>query len=208
MKFVTQEDIDNHSKQTLRGMTEGAAASLAVAVPGSFYLHRRWAYYRSLPITIKALGVVLVVAPCIAAQAERRGVQYDMEHNWSGPAKDELDREASEEDKRWGRLSPTQKAGDWALRHRWHLFVAGWAASMGASWMILRRNKTQTFSQKIVQARVYAQGIALAGLLGGATLSQMQPPEMKKENVSDHSWARLLEMQAKEAKEIESHTHA
>lgn len=56
--------------------------SFVVAVPGSLYLNRRWAYYRRLPITIKVLGVVLVTAPAIAAQAERRGVQYDKEHNW------------------------------------------------------------------------------------------------------------------------------
>ncbi|KAI5124853.1 hypothetical protein M0805_007286 [Coniferiporia weirii] len=208
MKFVTKEDLENHSRETLRGMAEGAAGALAVALPASFYFQRRWAYYRSLPITIKALGVVLLVGPAVAAQAERRGVQYDMEHNWSGAGKDEMDREALEEERRWNSLSVPQKAGDWALRHRWHLFIAGWAASMGASWMILRRNKTQTFSQKIVQARVYAQGIALTGLLGSAALAQMQPAEMKREDPASHSWARLLEQQAREAKEHEAPAHA
>lgn len=103
-----------------------------------------------------------------------------------------MDREEAEAQRHWNSLTPMQKAGDWALRYRWHIFVAGWAASMGASWMVLRRNQTQTFSQKIVQARVYAQGIALAGLLGGAALSQMQPAEEKKEARADHSWARLV----------------
>ena len=73
----------------------------------------------------------------------------------AGAAKNEMDREAVEEEQRWHNLSFKQKAGDWALRHRWHLFVAGWATSMGVSWLILQRNKTQTFSQKLVQARVY-----------------------------------------------------
>lgn len=70
-------------------------------------------------------------------------------------AKNEMDHEAFEEEQRWRHMSFSQKAGDWALRYRWHLFVAGWATSMSAAWLILRRNKTQTFSQKIVQARVY-----------------------------------------------------
>ncbi|THH12377.1 hypothetical protein EW145_g34 [Phellinidium pouzarii] len=206
--FVTQEDLKNHANATLRGMAEGAAAALALALPGSFYLHRRWAYYRSLPITIKALGVVLLVGPAVALQAERKGVQYDKEHNWSGAGKEELDREANEEERRWVGLSTTQKATDWALRHRWHLFVVGWVASMGGSWLILRRNKTQTFSQKIVQARVYAQGLALTGLLGSAALSQMQPPEARREDPSNHSWARLIEQQAQDAKEHEAALHA
>ena len=103
-----------------------------------------------------------------------------------------MDREEREEEKRWQSLSSKQKAADWALRYRWHLFLAGWATTMGVSWMILQRNKTQTFAQKIVQARVYAQGIALAGLLGGAALSQLQPAEAKKAKMADHSWARLV----------------
>lgn len=69
-----------------------------------------------------------------------------------------MDREVLAEQRRWNSLSNSDKATEWALRHRWHIFLAGWAASMGASWMILRRNKTQTFSQKIVQARVYVCG--------------------------------------------------
>lgn len=64
-------------------MTEGFLGGLAVAGAGYAYLRRRSPYFRSLPVTIKTLGVVLVVAPAIAAQAERRGLQYDMEHNWS-----------------------------------------------------------------------------------------------------------------------------
>lgn len=67
----------------------------------------------------------------------------------------ELDWEEAQAEKRWQELSTKDKVTDWALRNRWRLFVAGWATSMGVSWLLLQRNKTQTFSQKIVQARVY-----------------------------------------------------
>ncbi|KAL5508457.1 RCF2_1 [Sanghuangporus vaninii] len=203
MKLVSEEDIKNYEKSTVRGMVEGFIGGTIASSAGFYMLHRRSRYYRSLPLTIKALGFVMVIAPAVAAQAERRGLQYDMEHNWESAGKREMDREEAEALERWNSLTPMQKVGDWALRYRWHLFLAGWATTMGASWMILRRNKTQTFAQKIVQARVYAQGIALAGLLGGAALAQMQPPEVRKEQRADHSWARLLEQQAQEAKEIE-----
>ncbi|EJD00947.1 uncharacterized protein FOMMEDRAFT_21419 [Fomitiporia mediterranea MF3/22] len=208
MKLVTKEDLENHGKATIQGMVEGFLGGLAASTAGFYYLNRRMPYYRSLPVTIKTLGFVLVIAPAVAAQAERRGLQYDMENHWDSAGKVEMEREEAEEEKRWNALTPGQKMGDWALRHRWHLFVAGWAASMGASWMILRRNKTQTFAQKIVQARVYAQGIALTGLLAGAALSQMQPEEVKKESRADHSWARLLEQQEREAEAIKQTAHA
>lgn len=77
MKLATKDEIAGHDTATLRGAVEGTLWSLAVAVPGSYLLHRRWAYYRSLPITLKALGCVLVVAPAFAVQAERRGVEFD-----------------------------------------------------------------------------------------------------------------------------------
>lgn len=82
LQFVTKEDLENHGKATLQGMTEGFVGGLAAGTAGFSYLRRVSPYYRSLPITIKTLGFVLVIAPAIAAQAERRGVQYDMEHNW------------------------------------------------------------------------------------------------------------------------------
>lgn len=81
LQLVTSEDIEGHEAATTRGMAEGAAAGLTFAGISHFFLRSK-PYYRSLPVTIKFLGVVLCVAPAIAAQAERRGVQYDMEHNW------------------------------------------------------------------------------------------------------------------------------
>lgn len=163
-----------------------------LSVPASYAFHRRWAYYRSLPITIKVLGVVLVAAPAFAIQAERRGVEFD-KAQWTGAGKEELDRAKSEFVSRWGEMSVTQRVGDWASRHRYQLFFGCWAGSMAASWLLLRGNKTQSFSQKIVQARVYAQGITLASLLGGVSLLHMQSRNRVKEDAADHSWARLLE---------------
>ncbi|KLO07502.1 hypothetical protein SCHPADRAFT_932387 [Schizopora paradoxa] len=192
MKFVTEEVLEGHARATRRGAIEGTLAGLALSVPASFALHRRWAYYRSLPITIKVLGVVLVAAPAFAVQAERRGVEFD-KSQWTGIEKEELDREQSEIVARWGDMSVTQRIGDWASRHRYELFFGCWAGSMAVSWMLLRGNKTQSFSQKIVQARVYAQGITLVSLLGGVSLLHMQSRNKVKEDPSAHSWARLLE---------------
>jgi len=133
-----------------------------------------------------------VAAPAFAIQAERRGVEFD-KAQWTGAGKEELDRAKSEFVSRWGEMSVTQRVGDWASRHRYQLFFGCWAGSMAASWLLLRGNKTQSFSQKIVQARVYAQGITLASLLGGVSLLHMQSRNRVKEDAADHSWARLLE---------------
>lgn len=77
--------------------------------------------------------------------------------NRTGTAKEIMAQDAITQEQRWEMLSTKEKVGDWASRHRWHLFVACWGASMVGSWLVLRRNTTQTFSQKIVQARVYVR---------------------------------------------------
>ena len=63
-------------------MAEGFVGGLAASTAGFWYLRRVSPYYRRLPVSIQTLGFVLVIAPAVAAQAERRGLQYDMEHNW------------------------------------------------------------------------------------------------------------------------------
>ncbi len=73
--------------------------------------------------------------------------------NRTGAGKEELDRAKSEFVSRWGEMSVTQRVGDWASRHRYQLFFGCWAGSMAASWLLLRGNKTQSFSQKVRPAR-------------------------------------------------------
>lgn len=84
MKIVTPEQIKEHDAATLRGAIEGTVGSGLIAGGGSYYLHRRWAYYRSLPPSLKLLGVILIVAPSLAIQAERRGLEYDRSQ-WYAP---------------------------------------------------------------------------------------------------------------------------
>lgn len=82
MKIVTEEELLELDKVTRRGAAEGILAGLAISLPGSFLLQRTSAWYRSLPIQLKALGVILVVGPTYAIQTERRAVQFDEERYW------------------------------------------------------------------------------------------------------------------------------
>lgn len=76
-QILTQEEIQAHNNATVRGAAEGTIMGSAIALPGFYYLNRRWAYYRSLPPSLKLFGIILVVVPGIVIQAERRGLEYD-----------------------------------------------------------------------------------------------------------------------------------
>jgi hypothetical protein len=77
---VSQEEIDGHTNATIRGAAEGVLLSAAVAIPGSLLLNRRWASFRALPLPLKVMGTVIVIAPCLSIQAERRGLEFDRAH--------------------------------------------------------------------------------------------------------------------------------
>lgn len=61
-----------------------------------------------------------------------------------------------------------QKLKDWGRENRYPIVGASWVASMGIALAIVGRSPYLTTSQKIVQARVYAQGLTLAVLVATA----------------------------------------
>ncbi|KAL5450069.1 hypothetical protein PMIN06_006645 [Paraphaeosphaeria minitans] len=56
------------------------------------------------------------------------------------------------------------RAKDWASENRYPLLFGFWVASMAGSWIAVNRSP-MSGAQKLVQARMYAQGLTLAGLL-------------------------------------------
>ena len=59
------------------------------------------------------------------------------------------------------------------LKYRYHIVGATWAGSVAGSLAWTLRQKHVRFSQRLVQARVYAQFVTIACLLGTAFLAQL-----------------------------------
>lgn len=74
---VSEEEWKLFESVIFRGALEGAVASAAVSIPGFYYLHRKSAWYRSLPLPLRVAGVVMVVAPLTSIQAERRSLEFE-----------------------------------------------------------------------------------------------------------------------------------
>ena len=64
--------------------------------------------------------------------------------------------------------SQFQKIKDWGKENRYPIVGASWVASMGIALALVGRNPYLSTSQKLVQARVYAQGLTLAVLVATA----------------------------------------
>ncbi|EGN94433.1 hypothetical protein SERLA73DRAFT_144168, partial [Serpula lacrymans var. lacrymans S7.3] len=94
------------------------------------------------------LPVVMVIAPCISIQAERRGLAYDRAQ-WTGAGKMELDKEAAEAEARWNALSTKEKVKSWAIQHQYSIILGSWALSIAAAGGIIARDKHQSLPQKV-----------------------------------------------------------
>ncbi|KAI0068677.1 hypothetical protein BV25DRAFT_1844273 [Artomyces pyxidatus] len=200
---VSEEELNALQNASIRGLFEGFFGGLAISLPASFYAQRRFAGYRALPIHLKALAVIFVTAPAIAIRIEQRGIEFDEERHWTGATKMVLDqaRAKQNEDPDWARLSLTDKFSHWVQRNQYKFILGSWAATMAVAGTIIMRDKHQSTSQKVVQARMWAQGLTIGVLVTAGILTHSQREEAAKHHPVDHSWRDLLEAEAREAEQ-------
>jgi len=60
-------------------------------------------------------------------------------------------------------------------------------------------SRHQSTSQKVVQARMWAQGLTIGILIAAGVLTHSQRAEAAKHHAVDHSWRDFLDAEAKEA---------
>ena len=86
------------------------------------------------------LGIILVVGPAFAIQAERRGVEFD-KSTWTGAGKALLEREEQAAETSWEHLSTKDKLKDWAVRNQYKIILGSWAAGMAVAGGLVWRNR-------------------------------------------------------------------
>ena len=97
--------------------------------------------------------------------ADTASRRFEREHNpqWGYRERAVADVEAAK-----AQESTLQRLKDWARENRYPIVGASWVASMAIALGLVGRNPYLTTSQKLVQARVYAQGLTLAVLIATA----------------------------------------
>ncbi|KAL7420210.1 Replication factor C, subunit RFC4 [Cryptotrichosporon argae] len=176
---------------------KGLGVGAAVYAPAHYVLTRRSAFYRALPLPAKAFGALMTTVPIATVFAEKAGEHYIARTQWTGVGRQELDKEAEEARKRWERLSSAEKLGVWASNHQYGIIGGSWAGSLAIAWGIVARNPYQTISQKIVQARMWAQGLTVGVLIVSAVLAGVNSKGQKPKQPEDHSWEDILESEGK-----------
>ncbi|CAG8953180.1 hypothetical protein HYFRA_00003380 [Hymenoscyphus fraxineus] len=165
MKILTKEEEEAHYDATLKGGITGGLIGLTAGAGIVFASHKRFPTFRQLTIPLKAFLVTSSGTFSAIIMADRASRAYQASTHPESFYKDSssLAIESTQ-----ASLSSLQRAKEWGRENRYPIVTASWVASMGIAFGLVSRNKYLTGAQKLVQARVYAQGLTLAVLVATA----------------------------------------
>jgi hypothetical protein len=165
MKVLTKEEEQAHYQATIRGGLKGGLIGLAAAFGGVAIAHKRSHAFRSLTLPLKAFLVTSGGTFAAIITADRASRSFEKTRHGESDYKDKTSQAMEEARKN---ESLMQKVKDWGRENRYTIVTASWVASMGIALGLVGRNPYLSKQQKLVQARVYAQGLTLAVLVATA----------------------------------------
>lgn len=166
MKLLTKEEEDAHYRAVLKGGTIGGVLGLIGGYAGVLAASRRYHTIRNLTLPMKAFLVTSsgTFVGIIAADSSSR--TFEAERNANRVWYENREQRLREEHLQG--MSFVDRTLAWARKEKYKIVSATWVASMIGSFVLVGRNPYLSGQQKIVQARVYAQGLTLAVLVASA----------------------------------------
>ncbi|KAI3322721.1 mitochondrial hypoxia responsive domain-containing protein [Xylariaceae sp. AK1471] len=165
MKVISAEEEKAHYNTVLKGGLIGGSLGLGLGLLGIIGAGRRYPAVRSLTLPFRAFLVTSVGTFGAIVNAERHSNAFHRANNPMNFYKDQASRDA---DVLRSQESPWQRLREFGQSNRYTIVFGSWVAAMAIALGIVSRNKYLTTSQKLVQARVYAQGLTLAVLVASA----------------------------------------
>ncbi|KAI0053611.1 hypothetical protein FA95DRAFT_1552102 [Auriscalpium vulgare] len=191
------ELLQEHQRAVAAGGAKGLLGGLAAALPASYVANRRWPYYRALPPSLKALGVVLVAIPSFVISAETAGRKFE-ETQWHDAGKDQLDIVKNRAEQKWENMNIIEKALDVTARHQFSFIAGCWAVGITGAFGYIMRDPYQSLSQKVVQARMWSQGLTIGIVIAAAAVSRTRGYRRDVEDAAqpihtgDHTWQDVI----------------
>lgn len=165
MKVVSKEEEQAHYNAVLKGGFIGGSAGITIGLLGVIGASKRYPAFRGLTLPFRSFLVTSTATFGAIVNAERWSNDFHKRNNPMNFYKDEASRAAElarEQETSWQRFQ------EWGKANRYSIVFGSWIAAMGLSLGMVGRNKYLSTSQKLVQARVYAQGLTLAVLVASA----------------------------------------
>lgn len=174
----------------LYGGLKGGSAGFAAAVPTAYLLNRSWAPFRGLTLPLKAFFVTMITVSSGVIAADKAGIAFERA-GYSDQGASVSRQYQTQEQADWASLSARDKALTWAKENKFSVVAGSWVLSMAGTFSYIQ-TQPLSFAQKLVQARVYAQGLTLASLLGMAAITSIPSAGDKIIEVSLRSSGRRV----------------
>jgi hypothetical protein len=164
MKVLTKEEEAAHYNAVVKGGLIGGSIGLAIGATGVIYASRKYPSFRGLTLPFRTFLVTSTGTFGAIVQADRQGIKHQKEQDPRRLYRDNSQRaqEILRENE-----SAYERFMNYGREHRYSIVCASWLASLAVAFAIVSRAPMST-PQKIVQARVYAQGLTLAVLIVSA----------------------------------------
>jgi len=165
MKILTKEEEEAHYQATVKGGSLGGVIGLGLGLAGVYAASQRFHLIQHLTLPMKAFLVTSSGTFSAIISADRASRAYQRATHPEEQYQDEAARQRQQIE---SGKSAFERAKDWGRENRYTIVGASWVGSMATAFALVQRNKFLTTPQKIVQARVYAQGLTLAVLIATA----------------------------------------
>ncbi|KXT05881.1 hypothetical protein AC578_344 [Pseudocercospora eumusae] len=162
MKILTKEEEQEHYNATLKGGIGGGVAGTAAGALGVWAASTRYPAFRSLSLPFRAFLITSsgTFAAIIAADSYSRRFEASRQ-----PDRTYQDEQVQLQEQLHSQRSTKEKITRWCSENRYGLVLGSWVVSISAAMGIVGRDPYLTTPQKLVQARVYAQGFTLAAVI-------------------------------------------
>jgi len=193
------EKLRDHQYAVAVGGAQGFLGSLAAALPATYVANKRWPYYRNLPPSLKAFGIVMTVVPAFVIAGETAGRRFER-NNWEKANPDQVALIKHRDDTMWSNMSLSQKVVDFTARHQYSVIAGCWALGIAGAFGVIMRNPYQSLSQKVVQARMWSQGITIGVVIAAAAVTRSRIYRRDEGDVGrpvnyDHSWREVIKLE-------------
>jgi hypothetical protein len=162
MKILSKEEEKDHYNEVLKGGAIGGGVALGLGLAGVIGASRRYPAFRQLTLPFRTFLVTSTATFGAIVNADRWSMAYQKSRDPQNFYKDETARalQIARENE-----TAYQRFMEWGREKRYSIVFASWLASMAIALGIVGRNKYLTTAQKVVQARVYAQGLTVLVLV-------------------------------------------
>lgn len=161
MKILTKEEEQAHYSAVLKGGAIGGTLGLGIGLGGVLLASRRYPAFRGLTLPFRTFLVTSAATFGAIINADRFSMAYQKAQD---PKRNYTDNAARAAEMVRENQTAFERFIDYGHENRYSIVFVSWLASMGLAFALVSRSPMST-ANKVVQARVYAQGLTLAVLV-------------------------------------------